>query len=524
MGFQERVTIYIETKVDSAKSQLGQFKSSVAEAEGATGKLKAAASGLGNIVNSAASALLSPAGLAAGAGAIGAAAVKSVKQFEELGLTIGKVAAATGLSAEEASRWVEVADDAGVSSEAFTKSVGFMEKALGKNADAFDAWGVTVAKNADGTVNMNQTLLNAMDAINAISDPLKKQAAGAAIFGKSWQDMAELIARGSGTLKDNLAAVQDTKVFSAKDISTARDVRDGFDAISDAVDGLYLTMGKSLAPAVAQVATKLGDLITKGEPAFKSMGDGISQTITDLGPLIDGLGKVAEGLGKLHGINWSTGIPNGKDFTPFAGSTDPGRRGDRRRQPGAEGRGHLPRPQRAVRRQRVGVGPGGRRVRQGRRLDRRRGRRRHLGGRRARPVQPSTEGGQRRPRRRVQARGLVHQVDRGGRQSADRSGRRAEQAGRRGRVGGRRPDLVQRRNGRVHRQEQGPQGVDRRRARRGDQRVQGAPVAVRVDDRDGRGDGDGDGQARRPERHVVADRGDGQGPANGRRSSSTSCS
>ena len=41
-----------------------------------------------------------------------------------------------------------------------------MEKALGQEQpDALDAWGVQVAKNADGNpVNLNQTLLNAMDA------------------------------------------------------------------------------------------------------------------------------------------------------------------------------------------------------------------------------------------------------------------------------------------------------------------------------------------------------------------------
>ena len=319
-SFQERVTIFIETKVDNAKSQLGGFKQSIADAEGATGKFKAAASGLGGIVSSAASSLLSPAGLAAGAAAVGTAAIKAVKGFEELGLTIGKVSAATGLSAEEASRWVEVADDAGVSSDAFTKSVGFMEKALGKNADAFDAWGVQVAKNADGTVNLNQTLLNAMDAVNAISDPLKKQAAGAAIFGKSWKDMAELIARGSGTLKENLAAVQDSKVFSSKDISTARDVRDGFDAVSDAVQGLSLTMGRELAPAVAKIAVKLGDLITKAGPAFKTLGDGLAESVDEVGPLIEGLGELVDLMGQLHGVKFDLGIPNAKDFTPFAGA------------------------------------------------------------------------------------------------------------------------------------------------------------------------------------------------------------
>ena len=299
-SFSERVTIYIETKVDNATSGLKNLKSSIQDAEGATGKLKAAAGGLGDVVGQAAGAFLSPAGLAAGAAAVGGAAVKAVGEFEQLGLAVGKVSDGTGLTADAASRWIEVADDAGVSTESFTKSVGFMEKAIGTNKEAFTQWGVEVVKAKDGTTDVNATLLNAIQTLNGIDDPVKRNAAGLAIFGKSWKDMSELIGEGSVKLKSDLASVQDSKVFSDKDIATARDVRDGFDAIHDAVDGLFLTMGKSLAPAVADVAKRLGEVITKAEPAFKAMGDGLSSTLEELGPVITGIGNLAGALGNLQ--------------------------------------------------------------------------------------------------------------------------------------------------------------------------------------------------------------------------------
>lgn len=224
-SFQEKITILIETKVDSAKSQLSGLKQSISDAEGATGKLKAAAGGMGSAIESAAGAFLSPAGLAAGAAAVGGAAIKAVSQFEQLGLTIGKVRDGTGLSAEAASRWVEVADDAGISTESFTKSVGFLEKAIGTNKESFTQWGVEIAKNADGTTDMNQTLLNAIGVLNGIEDPVKRNAAGLALFGRNWKDMSELIGRGADGVKKSLDAVQSTKVFSDKDINTSRDVR-----------------------------------------------------------------------------------------------------------------------------------------------------------------------------------------------------------------------------------------------------------------------------------------------------------
>ena len=272
-SFSERVTIYIETKVDNATTGLKNLKSSVQDAEGATGKLKAATSGLGDVVSSAAGALLSPAGLAAGAAAVGGAAVKAVGAFEDLGLTIGKVRDSTGLTADAASRWVEVADDAGVSTESFTKNVGFMEKAIGTNKEAFTEWGVEVVKAKDGTTDVNATLLNAIQTINAIEDPVKKNAAGLAIFGKGWKDMSELIGEGSVKLKSDLASVQASKVFTDADIGTARDVRDGFDAIKDAGEGLFLTLGKGLAPAVAEACSSTAARRSRGRGWSAGRGD-----------------------------------------------------------------------------------------------------------------------------------------------------------------------------------------------------------------------------------------------------------
>jgi hypothetical protein len=299
-SFSERITIYIDTQVDNAKTSLNGFKKSVADAEGATGKLKAAAGGLGNAVSGAASALLSPAGLAAGAAAVGGAAIKAVSQFETLGLAVSKVAETTGLSADEASRWIEVAGDAGVSSDDFATDIGKLEKALGKNSGALEEFGISAIKAKDGTVDMNATILNAADVINSIQDPIEKQKAGIATFGKSWSSMSELIRQGSDGLVKSLAAVQDSKVLDEADVQSAFDLKEGFDAISDAVDGLFLTMGKSLAPAVAKLATELGKLITKAEPAFKVIGDGLATALEDLGPVIEGVGDLADALGKIQ--------------------------------------------------------------------------------------------------------------------------------------------------------------------------------------------------------------------------------
>ena len=79
-------------------------------ATGAMGKFKAGS-------NAALSAVKANAGnfaMAAGAALVGFA-VKSVGAFQDLALASGKFADATGLSVEEASRFIEVGGDIGVS-------------------------------------------------------------------------------------------------------------------------------------------------------------------------------------------------------------------------------------------------------------------------------------------------------------------------------------------------------------------------------------------------------------------------
>jgi hypothetical protein len=306
MAFAERVTIYIETKVDNAKAGLSGFRQSVAQAEGATGKLKAAASGVGSAMSSALGAITSPAGIAASGAAVAAFAAKSVAAFQNLGVAVGKFSDATGTSAEEASRFVEVFDDLGVAPDTAAASIGRMSKTLATNADALAKYGIEAVKAADGTTDVNETFIAAVDAISKIKNPTDQAAAAQATFGKSWQSMAEIIQGGAPALRASLESVGDAKVLDEADVKSARDLRDALDSLSDAGEGLMLTLGKSLAPAIAKIAKALGEVVTQAEPAFKAIGDGLADTLDDIGPLITGLGKVVGVLGELQSAGGKT--------------------------------------------------------------------------------------------------------------------------------------------------------------------------------------------------------------------------
>lgn len=310
MAFQERVTIFIETKVDNARSQLGSFKQSVNEAQGATGKLKAAAGGISSMIGSVASSVMSPAGLAGAAAGLAAVGGKAIGAFQDLGTAIGNFRDATGLSSQEASRLHEVLSDLGVDPDAAAGAIGRLEKALGTNKDAFKQFGLEVATTKDGLIDANGTFLNAIDALNKIEDPAKRAQAGAAMFGKGWQSMSELISGGAPALKSALDSVQDSKVFNDEDVQKARDLRDALDSVKDAGEGLMITLGKSLAPAIIDLAPKIAEIGTKGEPVVKALGEAFVSTADGVGVLLDALGPVTDALSKLGTIK----LPSGEDF------------------------------------------------------------------------------------------------------------------------------------------------------------------------------------------------------------------
>lgn len=263
--------------VASEAQNIGSKFSPIGKAAGQAGKeIQSQFAGVGTSILGAAA---TPAVLATAVVGAGAVAAKAVTAYENLGLSVGKFSDATGLSTEASSRWVEVANDAGVSTDGLQRSIGFLQKAAGNTPQAFEDLGVAIAHTKDGAVDVQQTFLNATDAIRGIKDPNEKAAAAAKLFGRSWQDMAELINRGSGQLKTDLASVQASKVFSTEDVNQSRALRDAFDSVSDALDGLLLTLGKSLAPALVSIVPAVGKLVAALGPLVQIVGEGLASAI-----------------------------------------------------------------------------------------------------------------------------------------------------------------------------------------------------------------------------------------------------
>lgn len=269
MSFTDKLKLIIDVDSNGATSGLSSLKTKMSEADGFFGKLKAGAGGLKDAFGG-----LGPAaagGLAAGGiTAIGGAAFDAVTKFEDLGVKVGDFKDKTGLSADESSRWVKVADDMGLSAESLEGVLGKMDKNL--DPEKFKALGIAIAHAKDGTVDVNATFLNAIDRLHGMADATDRAKAGALLFGKGWQTVSELVSSGADDLRTKLDAVDKQQILSDSDIKDARDFRDTMAELHTAIQNVALAAGKALVPAFKAGAAELASLISQTQDYAEKLG------------------------------------------------------------------------------------------------------------------------------------------------------------------------------------------------------------------------------------------------------------
>jgi hypothetical protein len=253
------------------KSAIGDVEKSVS---GIGGKVKGALAGLGFA--------------AAGRKVLGFA-----DEFKNLAIEVENFSKQTGIAAEDASRWLEVAGDLGIGSDVVSKSMGKLALNLGKGEDKLKALGLQVIRTKDGVIRMDGTFAKALKLLKGIEDPAERAKVGMKLFGQTWRDLVPLI-DSSKQLDVLLDEVGDAQVIDQKEIDKAKKLRDAQDQLNDALGSVKLTIGQAIIPLLVTFSGWLGNL------------DG--KTIRMIGVLIGGagfvvaLGKVATGIKAVSGM------------------------------------------------------------------------------------------------------------------------------------------------------------------------------------------------------------------------------
>jgi hypothetical protein len=243
--------------IRDAKKAFGDFKTSVANAEGGLGKFKAGSKSIFDAVQANAVTF----GIAAGAAVVGFAKT-SITAFQDVALAAGAFADATGLAVEDASRYIEAAGDIGIPVDAVEGAIGRLNKTIGADPDKVRNLGVDLVYLRDGSLDVNETFKNTIQRIKDIKDPAEKAKVAAQLLGKGWQSMSELIEMGASGLDTALKNVGDAQVIDQDELRKAKEFRDTMDDFGDKAKALAINFGEFLVPIISDIVELIDETIT----------------------------------------------------------------------------------------------------------------------------------------------------------------------------------------------------------------------------------------------------------------------
>ena len=298
------VTQFSDKGLKSAKAAFANFKTDVSNATGAMGKFKAGSNAALNAVKANAGTFA----MAAGGALVGFAA-KSVTAFQNLALASGEMADATGLSVEEASRFIEVASLAGYEVEQVRSVIEKMNKSLGLTPKYFTDARVEIARTDQGATDVQETFLNVVDRLNEIKDPAERAALASKLLGKGWTGMAEMIAMGSDELRKSLAEVSDSQVIDSDELTKAKNFRIEMDNLNDELGDMALELGEQLIPALTIAVGKMADLAKHAGTFMRGAGGAVEMSREQLAEFGDKAAIAAIAAEKL-GDAYRDFVPN----------------------------------------------------------------------------------------------------------------------------------------------------------------------------------------------------------------------
>lgn len=244
MGFRERLQVILDVDANGAntglKGFISNFRTSIAQAEGGIGKFKAGWSAASSAISKNAGIL----GVATGT-ALVAAGVKGVQAFEDTARAALNLGKATGLTTEQASRWIAVADDAGVSAEQLGTSIGRMDKTL--NSSSWEKYGIATHDAAGNVRDANSVFVDAMSKLSAMTDTTARAQAGQELFGKGWAGLAPMIGHTRAEYQQMLGAVSDGQVITDGEAAKSEKWRLAMDNLQDSLGDVGIALGELVA-------------------------------------------------------------------------------------------------------------------------------------------------------------------------------------------------------------------------------------------------------------------------------------
>lgn len=247
----EAIRLVISGDSKGAVKALGDVSGEAQKAQGTFGKY---GEGLNKAANWA----------AAGVVALSAVIIKSVKDYADFAITVGKVSAQTGMGAEATSRFVGQlqffhadASKAGMAVKTLEKGIYGLETGSQASVDAFKILGLTWEDLKN--LKPEDQLALIRDRLSQVTDSAARSAAAGTLLGRGAKDMALWYTASAAAIDEvnkNLKA--NGQIMTAQDIEDAKKGAEAWKNFSGAMKGFEYATARGVLP----VLTKLGYALT----------------------------------------------------------------------------------------------------------------------------------------------------------------------------------------------------------------------------------------------------------------------
>ena len=203
-------------------------------------------------------------------GIITGVGIKAVTDFSELGDAIEKMSVRTGMSAEAVSALRVAADASGTSIETVENSIKKMQMNMAEAedgtfalTDSMAAFGIGLSANfidLDPAAQFEELAQK----IGALPDETDRTNAAMAAFGKTGTDLIPMFEDGSFAMDDWKTKAEEMGTMMDDDTAkAAADLNDAMGYLKATISGLWMEVGKYLAPTFTELSDKIQPVIAK---------------------------------------------------------------------------------------------------------------------------------------------------------------------------------------------------------------------------------------------------------------------
>lgn len=239
--------------------------------------------------------------------------VRSIKKGFAEADKLGKAAEKVGIPVEQLSLLSRAADEADVSMDTLTRSLGIFSRHMAEAvreptseaARAFQALGISVTDSSGRIRQTLPALLEAADRFSIYEDGANKAALGNAIFGRSWQELVPLLNQGKKGIQDTMQVYKDLGLEISQKTAVAADAfRDNLVRLGAVWDAVFLKMAAALSGPLANFTNSLVEWAREG-----GVVDRTFNAIAGTAKLVyDNLSIVASVLLSIIAFNVITGL------------------------------------------------------------------------------------------------------------------------------------------------------------------------------------------------------------------------